>query len=461
MTITIENAIPDPFLSINELTEASLEGNGVFDVLLRTFQLHLDREFKNARITGTAYATVYAQLIPTFLQQAVAYTTAKTKLSLELDGLQKQNALLDAQREQVLAETNKIATDTVVAIKQGHLIEAQICETQARTNQVNAEVGLRLPVEVENLKKQGLQIDAQTSLIGKQELQVMQETDNLVAQKEQIIAQTDLIRTQDETAEYALQHKLPLEVAILEKQRDQLSAEISKISTDTLLAIRQVALTEANTCQVKAQTDRLLNETANKLPEEINLLKKQALQVLTQTALTHTQQLATEQDILKTQAEVLNIPKQGENIDAQTQKILRDFGLTDAQIEKMQKEIQLADKELELKDKNLDLLDAQIKSQESQNELYEQKTITEQAQTDPSVIKTGSILDLQNGMIRNQADAFLRDAEQKATKILVDTWSLRKNTDPDGNPENSTNKLEDANIGHAIQRMLAGIQITV
>ena len=49
MTVIIDNAIPDPVLSISELTEASLDGNGVLDVLLKTMRLHLQREFEANR----------------------------------------------------------------------------------------------------------------------------------------------------------------------------------------------------------------------------------------------------------------------------------------------------------------------------------------------------------------------------------------------------------------------------
>ena len=50
MTVTIENTAVDTTLNIAELTTASLTGTGVFDVLLQTLRLHLDREFTSGRI---------------------------------------------------------------------------------------------------------------------------------------------------------------------------------------------------------------------------------------------------------------------------------------------------------------------------------------------------------------------------------------------------------------------------
>ncbi len=88
MTTLIENAIPDAQLSITELTEATLDGGGVLDVLLQTMRLHLDREFKNNRITGTAYATTYAESMAVFLHQAIQYTLSKSRMALELQQLE-------------------------------------------------------------------------------------------------------------------------------------------------------------------------------------------------------------------------------------------------------------------------------------------------------------------------------------------------------------------------------------
>lgn len=444
MTVTIENAIPDPLLSISELTEASLDGNGVLDVLLKTMRVHLEREFRDGRITGVAYATAYTESLGIFLPQAIQYTLAKSKLSLELQQLQAQVELLTAQKEQVLAETNKIATDTVVAIKQGHLVDAQTCEVQAQTNQINAEVSLKLPVEVDNLQKQGESIAAQTQeviyriqhllpaqmqQIQEQTQQIYYQTHNILpTEKAKLMAEIDLVVSQDDLAEFNVQYKAPIEKQILEKQRDQLKAqtaqivgETNKIAADTITSLRQAKLVEANTCNTEAQTTRITSETTLKLPEEVNVLKKQAIQ-----------------------------------IDAQTDKVIKDTELGVIQLD-------LANKELLVKEKSIDLLIAQAAGQVSQNRLYDQKTVTEKAQTDPSVIGTNSVIHRQNQMMQAQADGFKRDAEQKAAKIMIDTWSLRKNSDPDdaGTAVSNVNKLENVNIGLAVQKLLGGIDISV
>jgi hypothetical protein len=54
-----------------------------------------------------------------------------------------------------------------------------------------------------------------------------------------------------------------------------------------------------------------------------------------------------------------------------------------------------------------------------------------------------------------QADGFKRDAEQKAAKIMVESWNARRATD-EATVADGTNKLADAYIGQAITKLLAG-----
>ena len=46
-------------LVTGDLTEATLGGNGVFDVLMRANKAHLESEFQKNRIKGPEYSQVY------------------------------------------------------------------------------------------------------------------------------------------------------------------------------------------------------------------------------------------------------------------------------------------------------------------------------------------------------------------------------------------------------------------
>ena len=102
--------------------------------------------------------------------------------------------------------------------------------------------------------------------------------------------------------------------------------------------------------------------------------------------------------------------------------------LTQAQIDK-------ANKELVLLDKQIELIEAQIASQVANNVLIAQKVKTEKAQIQDIVdgeVVVG-VTGAQTALYKQQKEGFIRDAEQKALKIISDTWITRKTVD-DGTP---------------------------
>ncbi len=89
--------------------------------------------------------------------------------------------------------------------------------------------------------------------------------------------------------------------------------------------------------------------------------------------------------------------------------------------------------------------------------LLTQKKATELAQTSGINVDDHSVIGRQMTLYKAQADGFKRDAEQKAAKVLVDTWNVRRTTD-EGTVADDLNKLSDAHVGRAINTLLSGIQ---
>ncbi len=111
------------------------------------------------------------------------------------------------------------------------------------------------------------------------------------------------------------------------------------------------------------------------------------------------------------------------------------IALADKQLELVQKQIEQADKQIEQTDKEIELLGEQIKLQQANVDLTNQKIKTEQAQISDTVdgqAVTG-IVGAQIALYKQQKEGFIRDAEQKALKIVADTWITRKTVD-DGTP---------------------------
>ena len=324
--------------NINELTEGTVAGTGVFDVLMQAVKAHLKGEFEAGRIRGTDYANAYTMSVGQVLAQASQYATQRAKLEAELK-----------------------------------LLEAQTLQVQQETQTSAAQAGL---------------LAAQTSLITKQELQTVQETKNLVSQELQTKAQTAI-------SNYQLECILPKE------------------ANNLLLA---GILTGAQTSAAVQQTNNMIEQ------------------------------------------------HKGIKVDNEMKKFQMDFLLPN-ELEIKESQLAIAEKEVLIKGEQLlitkfeleNKLPADVGLITAQDELYTQKTITEKAQTDESVVGAGSVIDTNNKLLEEQSKVYLRNAQQTAAKLLIDTWNVRHSSDPDGNLENAANKLQDADIGAAITRMNANL----
>ena len=107
-------------------------------------------------------------------------------------------------------------------------------------------------------------------------------------------------------------------------------------------------------------------------------------------------------------------------------------------------------------DAEFDLIQDQELKVVAETALLTQKKVTEQAQTSSTAIDTASVIGKQISLYAAQTDGFARDSEQKAAKIMVDTWNVRRTTDETTDAD-STNKLDNTNIGQVITKLKAGI----
>ncbi len=230
-------------ITTTDLTQATLEGNGIFDVLMKANKAHLESEFQKGRIKGPEYSTVYLGALTQIMQTALSFLLSKEKTVLENQVLEKQIALADAQTREV---------------------EARI-----------------------------LQIQKQTELVEQQRLNAVTENTVLVAQE----------------------------------------------------------------CKLRAEYDLTMG-TVLKAAQETSLLA--------------------------------------------------------------------------------------------------QKTATERAQITAMGVDEDSVVGRQKGLYVAQTSGFTRDAEQKAAKLLVDSWNVRRTTD-EGTVADGTNMLNDATIGRAVTKLLAGV----
>jgi hypothetical protein len=193
--------------------------------------------------------------------------------------------------------------------------------------------------------------------------------------------------------------KLTLELAILEIAKDK-----ALIEKDTALA--QKLLVEAQVTKIEVEVE-LAELEKGKTSADILRIEAQTI-------------LLTNQG--------LNAVKEGELLDAQVCKTKREF----------------------------DLLGVQIPKVEAETGLLSQKKITEQAQTNGAAVSDDSVIGKQIKLYGAQSDGFQRDAEQKAAKLMIDTWNVRRTTD-EGEDANDSNQLTNAHIGSVVAKLLEGV----
>jgi len=63
-------------LGVEELTDGTIGGTGIFDGLMVSVEAHLLKEYKANRITGAEYTQAYVALVQSAMGQAVSYVTA-------------------------------------------------------------------------------------------------------------------------------------------------------------------------------------------------------------------------------------------------------------------------------------------------------------------------------------------------------------------------------------------------
>ena len=280
----------DTKVDIADLTHASVEGNGVFDVLMRAVNAHLQKEWSANRLKGTEYSTVYLGALESTMNASLQFLLARDKTNAELDILKqqlvnlkvdeanaiKQGVVLTNQAAQIAAQTSlttkqelQVVAETLNVPKQGQLIDANRLNTEAQTiiaNTQSAQDLLNKRAQVVSMgkddevkTKQALQIAAQTLLVGKQELQVIAETLNVPKQGALIDAQKDV----------QVQQKLNLEAQKLNIPKEGLLVDAQKALTDQkkLTEIDVLLTATAQRSVLTAQATGFANDAKQKAAE--------------------------------------------------------------------------------------------------------------------------------------------------------------------------------------------------
>ena len=131
-------------IDIDDLTTGSITGTGVFDEIMTTIQVRLDREYEKNRIKGTDYSKVYLGSVEASMQQSIAFLLGKDKAYIE-------SLLIDAQRAKTEAEILKIEAETKLIAQKGSnaVIEGQILAVQLQIAELTKD---KTAQEILNMK---------------------------------------------------------------------------------------------------------------------------------------------------------------------------------------------------------------------------------------------------------------------------------------------------------------------
>ena len=461
-------------LDIEDFTKVDIKGDGVFDKLLQTFRIHLQEEFDKNRIVGKQYSDAFIQGYLGIERDAIELMLAKEKQALEIKllesqiaGQEKQNQLIDAQIAGiVLDNVAKDFNNTKMLPEQLAQIikENDILDVDRQTKGYNLD--FILPAQLQNMLAEKLQTEAQTGLIGSNKLNVDKDTAVkdyqltyvMPKELERVTAEVGLTQANKSKVEYEVASLLPAQLQNMTKQNSLLDAQAARTNAETADVTKgtelkdyqlgfvlpsEVARNEAENLRINADTDRITMEVT-KIPYEIQMLQAALTKIPAEVALLNKQ--------------VTKIDKDIELQTAQISLQLKQVDLAEKQILMAAKELLLKDKQLELqtaeiavKNKQLDLLAQQILQAAEEMKLMKQKVITEQAQTDPAVVKPGSVIDKQNKVLDAQTTAYANDNLHKLATLMVNSWMTRRNTD-EAEAADGVNKLDNDYIGAVLTK---------
>jgi hypothetical protein len=160
---------------MNELTEATLDGGGVFDVLMRANKAHLEAEYVKQRIKGPEYATVYLGSLESVLRISLEFILQREKNALELQLMEQQVILAEAQ-------VRKTEAEILIAEKQVEIAQAEL--------EIAQQNALKIPAEIDH-------INAQTSLVEQNTVNAVTQNDTMIREQCKLAAEYDLLLSEN------------------------------------------------------------------------------------------------------------------------------------------------------------------------------------------------------------------------------------------------------------------------
>jgi hypothetical protein len=239
-------------VNLADLTTVALDGTGVFDVLMSSVDLHINREFRSGRITGDQYADVYVQAMTSVLSNSTQFVLSKdqakwsaitAQMQARIAEIQATGSLVDLEKTKV--EAAKIVFDMKTSGAQYALTKANVANAEAEHCLTEAQVENQtyanrnfLPITLaQEQHKLSQTLPLQSQLIQeqveKERAQTLDtRTDGLTPVGGILGLQKQTLTLDVSTKQFGLDNTLPAQINILQEQRESERAKTVDTRTD-------------------------------------------------------------------------------------------------------------------------------------------------------------------------------------------------------------------------------------
>jgi hypothetical protein len=194
--------------------------------------------------------------------------------------------------------------------------------------------------------------------------------------------------------------------------------------------------------------------------QQIRLADEQIAKAKLEVILTQSQIDLAEEQIIFLGKQTLKLESDTELVDAQVLVQSKQLLVMDTQIDKLVSETLMVEQQTaNALTQNSQIVSTTAKI-DAEQVVLTQRALSEEAQTKDTLAgqPVQGILGKQMELYQNQADGYIRDAEQKAAKLMNDTFITRVSTDWD-NPDASVAGLNDDEVAKVVSKLKTGIGV--
>jgi len=169
-------------ITLTDITEIDLNGNGSFDKLMRAVRLHINDAVNNNEITQGDAGEIYTNVIPSIVQQAVQFEMQKDALTAQLEQEQIKTKMMQVQLDQEDRKLELLNIDSKLKQKQLEDASKRLKLTDLQITQQESNL-LLLGKEIDTKDIQ-LQVEKDTAKNRVEEMEIKVASEKL--QKESI-----------------------------------------------------------------------------------------------------------------------------------------------------------------------------------------------------------------------------------------------------------------------------------